>query len=283
MGDNRRLKQGVVEESNKEYHEDKESISKSNLAKMSVCPQYFKWCLDNPQEPTEDLLIGSAFHKVTLEQETFGQEFVVMPNINRRTKEGKEQYSAFLEASNGRGVVTEEQYENILKMRMAVLENKYAKALLEGEHEKSFYATDEMTGVQVKVRPDCFKVVRDRVVITDLKSCKSAISEDFMRDVVKYSYDLQAYMYSYVVSRVLDVPIEKVDFVFIAIEKKEPFLVNVLQADRYVLERGEALFRKYIGEYKDCKDNNHWWGLNGKAGIINVLSLPNYLLNNKGE
>ena len=282
MVDGREIMVGIVEESNKNYHANKESLSKSNLEKMKVCPQYFKWCLDNPQEPTEDLVVGSAFHKATLEQETFGQEFVVMPNINRRTKEGKEQYNLFVEASKGRGVITEEQYENILCMRKAVLENKYARVLLDGEHEKSFYAIDEMTGERIKARPDCYRFVQDRIVITDLKSCKSAMTDDFMRDVVKYGYDLQAYMYSYIVSQVTQVPMENIDFVFIAVEKKSPYLINILQADRFVFERGESLFRRYIGDYHDCKESGVWWGLNGRSGVINTLSLPNYLLN-KGE
>ena len=62
-------------------------------------------------------------------------------------------------------------------------------------------------------------------------------------------------------------------------------MINILQADQYVLERGEALFREYIGNYHECKETNHWWGLNGAYGIINNLSLPNYLLKDiiKGE
>lgn len=279
------MKQGIIIESNKEYHSDLTAISKSRLSKMSVCPQYFKWCEDNPQEPSEDLIVGSAFHKLVLENETFGKEFVVMPNIDRRTKLGKEQYEQFVLSSEGRQVITQEQYEMICAMRDSVLSNKYAVALLKGNHEHSFYTEDELTKENIKVRPDCYRSVQDRIVITDLKSCRSAITEDFMRDVVKYSYDLQAYMYTLAVSKVMNIPQEYVDFVFIAVEKKAPYMMNMLQADQFVLKRGEALFREYIGKYHECKETNHWWGLNGAYGIINNLSLPNYLLKEviKGE
>lgn len=274
------MKQGIIIESNKEYHSDLTAISKSRLSKMSVCPQYFKWCEDNPQEPSEDLIVGSAFHKLVLENETFGKEFVVMPNIDRRTKLGKEQYEQFVISSEGRQVITQEQYEMICAMRDSVLSNKYAVALLKGNHEHSFYTEDELTKENIKVRPDCYRSVQDRIVITDLKSCRSAITEDFMRDVVKYSYDLQAYMYTLAVSKVMNIPQEYVDFVFIAVERKAPYMINMLQADQFVLERGEALFREYIGKYHECKETNHWWGLNGKHNIINNLSLPNYLIQN---
>jgi exodeoxyribonuclease VIII len=278
-------KQGIVIESNKDYHSDLTAISKSRLAKMSVCPQYFKWCEDNPQEPSEDLIVGSAFHKLVLEADSFGAEFVVMPNIDRRTKQGKELYEQFIITSQGRDILTQEQYETISAMRDSVLSNKYAVALLKGNHEHSFYTQDELTKETIKVRPDCYRNVQDRIVITDLKSCRSAITEDFMRDVVKFSYDLQAYMYTLAVSKVMNIPQENVDFVFIAVEKKAPYMINILQADQFVLERGEALFREYIGKYHECKETNHWWGLNGAYGIINNLSLPNYLLKEviKGE
>lgn len=279
------MKSGVVTENNKDYHSDTTAISKSRLAKMSVCPQYFKWCEDNPQEPSEDLIVGSAFHKLVLEPDTFGQEFVVMPIIDRRTKQGKELYEQFVLSSEGRSVITQDQYDTICAMRDSVLSNKYAVALLKGVHEQSFYTEDEFTKERVKARPDCYRNVQDRIVITDLKSCRSAISEDFMRDVVKFSYDLQAYMYSMIISNVMKVPQENVDFVFIAVEKKPPYMINILQADQFVLERGEALFREYIGKYHECKETNHWYGLNGAYGVINNLSLPNYLLKEviKGE
>ena len=272
------MKKGIVIESNKDYHSDLTAISKSRLAKMSVCPQYFKWCEDNPQEPSEDLIVGSAFHKLVLEPDTFGMEFVVMPLIDKRTKQGKEIYEQFLVASEGRDILTQEQYDMICGMRDSVLSNKYAVALLKGNHEQSFYLEDELTNEPIKVRPDCYRKVQDRVVITDLKSCRSATTENFMKDVVKFNYDLQSYMYTSSVAKVMNVPKENVDFVFIAVEKKPPYMVNILQADQLVLERGEALFREYIGNYHECKETNNWWGFNGAYGLINNLSLPSYLL-----
>lgn len=279
------MKQGIVIESNKDYHSDLTAISKSRLANMSVCPKYFKWCEDNPKEPSEDLIFGSAFHKLVLEPETFGKEFLVMPSIDKRTKQGKETYEQFIISSEGRDIITQEQYDTICAMKDSVMSNKYARALLKGNREHSFYTIDELTQERIKVRPDCYRSVQDIIVITDLKSCKSAMPDDFARDLVKYSYDLQAYMYTSSVAKVMNIPKENVDFVFIAVEKKPPYLINILQADQYVLERGEALFREYIGKYHECKESGVWYDLNGAYGVINNLTLPNYLIRNiiKGE
>lgn len=287
MEEKKSIKNGIFPETNKEYHSYLEAISKSRLSKMSVCPKYFKWCEDNQQKPTEDLIFGQAFHKYVLEQETFGVEFVVMPQIDKRTKEGKEIYNHFLLATGERTIITQEQFDIILAMKDSLMQNPIAKKLIEtSAHEKSFYEEDELTKEQIKARPDCFLFNGDRLVIVDLKTCKSPITEDFKYDVKKYFYDLQAYMYSYIASKVLDLPIKNIDFYFIAIQKTPPYLINILKADKDVLDRGEMLYRKFIGEYHHCKQTNNWYDLNGEENLINSLSLPEYLLkgvNDKNE
>ena len=274
-------KSGIVIETNAEYHGYRESISKSRLANMAVCPAYFKWCEDNPSAPSDDMVLGSAFHKIVLEPETFDDEFVVMPNFDRRTKDGKMQYALFVEQSNGKTVITQEQYETICGMRDSIMSNPYAKKLINGNIEQSMYFTDDLTKVDCKCRPDVWRKVADRVVITDLKSAKSVMPNDFMRDCVKYHYDLQTAMYRDGASKVLGVPKDNIDFVFIAVEKKPPYLLNIMQADTYVIQKGEADFREYIGTYAECKADGVFYGLNGKNGIINTLSLPEYLIRDK--
>ena len=273
------MKQGIVIETNAEYHGYTEAISKSRLARMSVCPSYFKWHEDNPQEPTQDMVEGSAFHKLVLEPETFDKEFIVAPKYDRRTKEGKLAYNHFCElVQSGISVITEEQYEMICGMRDSIMRNPYARKLINGNVEQSMYFVDDMTGVRCKVRPDVWRKVGDRIAVIDLKSTKSAMPALFANDVVKYHYDLQSYMYCNGISKVKEVPIENVDFVFIAVEKKPPYLVNVMQADKYVLQKGEADFREYIGTYADCVRTENWFGLNGEHDQINNLTLPSYLL-----
>lgn len=272
------MKSGIVIETNAEYHGYREAISKSRLANMSVCPAYFKWCEDNPQEPSEDMVLGSAFHKIVLEPETFYDEFAIMPNVDGRTTQGKLLKKQFDETKGNKQGITQDQYDTICGMRDSIMSNPYARKLINGNIEQSMYFTDDLTKVECKCRPDVWRKVADRVVITDLKSAKSVMPNDFMRDCVKYHYDLQTAMYREGASKVLGVPKDNIDFVFIAVEKKPPYLLNIMQADTYVIQKGEADFREYIGTYKECLEDGVYYGLNGKNGIINNLSLPSYLL-----
>lgn len=129
----------IKTESNREYHSNREYISKSRLAKMAVCPEYFKWCEENPEEPTEALTVGSAFHKIVLEPHDFDSEFVVSPLFDRRTKQGKADYEEFVAQSNGRQIITQEQYEMICQMReMSLCETNIARHFLKAEPNRAF-------------------------------------------------------------------------------------------------------------------------------------------------
>jgi exodeoxyribonuclease VIII len=217
-----------------------------------------------------------------LEKDDFANEFAVLPaDIDRRTKVGKDMYAQFVENSCGKSIIQQADFEMIYDMCQSVLSNKYASQLLKGEHEQSMYFTDEFTGIQCKIRPDCYKVIGDRVIITDLKSCKSAVAEDFIRDIIKYHYDLQAYMYRLGVAKTLGVPIENVSFVFVPVEKKAPYLMGMYEVTQDIFDRGEMLFRKYIGMYKECMETNNWYGYNGFTNSPMTIGLPNWITKNE--
>lgn len=269
----------MVSETNRAYHSNP-AVSKSNLHLIERTPRYYKWYMDNPVEPTESMKFGTAFHKYILEPETFWDEVAVQPILNLRTNEGKAQKQAFMEMceQEGKTDITQAQYETILKMSESLKSDGYSQVLIAGEHEKSFYWTDKLTGIDCKCRPDSFRKIGDRILIVDFKTCSSAEYNAIQRDVSKYGYDLQAYMYCKGVSENLNVPMDKIDFMFVFICKEAPYMTNIMQADEFVIERGETLFREYIGTLKYCRETDNWYGYNGKDGRPNILSLPKYLI-----
>ena len=99
--------------SNKEYR-SREGISSSDLKKIMKSPAHYKYWKDNPQEDTPALLFGRAAHKYILETYDFYNEFAVAPNCDRRTKEGKETWNKFVAESEGKDIITEEQFKQKL-------------------------------------------------------------------------------------------------------------------------------------------------------------------------
>ena len=256
-----------------EYREHP-AISRSELFKIGVSPEKFKYYKDTPITPTPALIFGQLLHKMVLEPDTLMDEFAVEPKVDKRTKAGKEAYAEFLDSISGKTIVSMDQFEKAEEMAQAINKNAFAVKLLGGEHEKEYFWTDDMTGEECKCRTDCTVDIGSMSLIVDLKTTTDASSEGFMREAIKYGYDFQAGMYKAGVDLVTG---KDHGFVFVAVEKEPPYAVNILQADELFIKRGYDLFREYIGVYHDCKQTGDWYGYLGKFNQINKLGLPNWL------
>ena len=252
------------------------AISRSELWKMHESPEKFRWYKDNPMEPTPALLFGQVVHKMLLEPDDFFQEFVVAPDIDRRTKAGKEEWALFEDgvASTGVTVIKRDVYEQAREMVLTAMSNDLVKTLLTGQHEVPYFWTDEDTCEDCKCRVDCITQIGESTVIVDYKTCADASTDSFMRDAIRYGYDLQSAMYSEGIERNTG---KKPLFIFIAQEKNPPYSINILQADEPFIQHGYDLFREYIGTYHYCKETDNWYGFTGKDNILNTLSLPSWM------
>lgn len=259
----------------KEYREHP-AISRSELARMSESPEKFKYYREHPEPPTPALIFGQLFHAMVLQPETVKDEFAIAPIVDKRTKEGKAEFAAFEESSIGKTVITAEMFEQAEQMAKALYQNEYAQKLLRGEKERPFFWVDDLTGEECKCRTDCLTELADQLIIVDLKTTDNAETKALMKSAVKYQYDLQAGMYCEGVRATTG---KEPIFVFMAIEKKPPYAVNILLADDYFMKRGYDLFREYIGMYHQCKSTGNWFGYLGEFNHINYLSLPSYLVN----
>ena len=258
----------------KEYR-SAEGVSRSQLWRLHEgSPEKFKYAEEHPEDPTPALIFGQMVHKLVLEPETFGDEFVIMPECDRRTKEGKSIWQDFLQGAGDRTPIKAEDYEKALGMRNALMENDLIVKLLSGKHEVPLFWTDELTGEKCKVRLDCFTPLSDRVLIVDYKSTNDAGTEAFIRSAINYGYDFQSAMYTEAVRRCMD---KEAVFIFIAQEKEPPYAVNVLAADQLLVQRGYDTFRELLGIYHECKTSGNWYGYLGPNNQINVLGLPAYL------
>ena len=257
----------------KEYREHP-AISRSELFKISESPEKFKYYLEHPEEPTPALLLGQLFHAMALTPETVWEQFAVMPNVDKRTKAGKEAFAEFEAQAEGKTIVSVDMVEQATDMCETLNRNEFAKKLLKGEKEKPFFWADEMTGEECKCRVDCLTEVGENLIIVDLKSTDNAETEAFMRSAIKYGYDFQSAMYSEGVK--VNTGREPL-FVFIAIEKKPPYAINILQSDKLFIKRGYDVFRELLGIYSECKKTGIWWGYLGRYNQINNLALPAYL------
>lgn len=249
-------------------------IRRSLLWELRKSPAHLRWRMDNPPDATPALIFGQALHAAVLTPEDYGRQFAVMPNVDRRTKAGREAWDAAASEAQGRTQIAFYWAEQIAAMVQAVRGNPMAARLLDGPHETSYFWTDPLTGEACKCRTDAETVVGDMHLIVDLKSCQDASTDAFMRDALNYGYDVQAAMYTdgYKACTGNDA-----SFVFIAVEKNPPYAVNILQADTLFMQHGQDRYRHLLGLYHECRRRSQWPGYTGFNGDIASLGLPAWL------
>lgn len=257
----------------KEYREYP-AISRSQLFKIADTPEKFKWAMDHPEPATPALIFGQLLHTVVLQPETVDRDFAVAPICDRRTTVGKKLWLEFEEQAESKTVVTADMVDTAVEMRDKLFNDGFVQKLLNGEKEKPFFWTDELTGEECKCRVDCLTKINDMDIIVDLKTAESAETDVFMRHAVKYGYNLQAAMYGEGVKQNTG---KEHAFVFIVIEKKPPYAINIMQADKTFITHGYDMFRRLIGTYHECKVSGNWYGYLGRHNMINNLGLPAYL------
>jgi len=243
----------------KQYNE-LEGLRRSDLWVLNKTPLHFKYNLDNPQPQTEALLFGSAVHKYILEPLDFYNEYAVAPQVDRRTKEGKEIYNNFLQETTEKGltVISQEQLEQIKDMAAVLKQDQLVIDLLMGaKYEQVYTWTDPETQVPLKVKADIITQFEGKTYIVDYKTTSSCEYKDFYRSMRKYGYDFQAGMYSEVIENNL---LESVEFAFIAQEKTPPYAYRVFWVDKEVVRTGKGKLHNLLRLYKACADLDQWKG-----------------------
>jgi hypothetical protein len=256
-----------------EYHADKTRVSKHGLDLIRRAPAVYHARLAAPPETrTPAQRWGTLVHLYTLEWDNVPKEIAIVPaDIDRRTKAGKEAWDAFVREAGSREPVTRDEHAELVRIAEAVHDHPTAGRILAGGYastaEMSLYWTDCDTGVKCRARPD--QVTVDMLAV-DLKTTLNASADAFQRDAWKFRYHVQAAFYLDAL-RTLQHPAES--FVFVAVEKEPPYLVQVFVATDEFIDAGRVAYKTDLETYKACQVSGVWPGFPTDA---QPLTIPAY-------
>lgn len=262
------------EMTNEAYHANTARIGKSGLDLIAKSPAHY-WAkyLDpnrEREEPTPALIFGTAVHSAILEPNNFEKLYLALPEINRRTSEGKAEYAALMEHAKANGItfLTSDDRESCLRVRDAVHKHPAARLLLSrGVAEDTLYWEDQQTGAHCKARPDFLSTNTGFVV--DVKTTQDASATGFSKSSYGYRYHVQAAWYLDGHMAALGKPAE--GFAFIAVEKEPPYAVSVYYVTSEFYELGKVTYLKNLNTYVECLSTNNWPGY---SDDFQPLSLP---------
>lgn len=232
--------------------------------------------IDNPPVTTDDFRQGQAFHDLILRPDIFNTRWgICPPNTNFTTKEGKEVKAGMIE-KYGDQYLKREPYEELLKMKMGLMDHDYIRKCLENmtETELSIQWESEVEGldepVLCKCRIDAIIKIGDSVMPADLKTTRNASKKEFEKSCVNYGYLIQSahYLEGAKVAGLIDD--DNNNFLHIASEKEAPFLSALYVLDDQSLEVGNQRRQRAICKYINAIESGNWKGYSEEPETISA-------------
>lgn len=235
--------------SNAEYQQHP-SVSKSVLDMAAFDLYKPEWSRNCPQDSSSIATFdfGDAMHAICLEPDRLESEFVVEPNVNKRTNAGKAELAEFVEANKGKKILTFDQHKQLRLMFESVMAHPQSRAIIEseGQAEASVFWTDDQTGLDCRCRPD--KVLPD-LRLVDIKTTPDL--GKFCYAVEDYRYHVQNAWYCDGMRAVTDDPYR---MEFLVIQKtieigRYPVMVCRLPSE--AVEYGRKVYREDLERYAE--------------------------------
>ncbi len=248
---------GIHRNTAEEYHGGP-GVGRSGLWTIyKQTPAHFRY---GERAETNAFAFGQAGHIAVLEPETFEARVMRGPDDRRGNRWKDAELHA---ASEGALLLTSGDYDAMQAIRDSAERSATLRVLRDGAMiEHSGYAMMQpddrrFPPVLCRVRPDAYHP--GHATILDLKTTVAGGRAEFGRAVLNYGYHFQeaAYTDVWVAALKSDVRIARqiltVDaFVFVAIEKKPPYLVSTYELDPATVEEGRAAFRLALNTYAEC-------------------------------
>jgi hypothetical protein len=251
---------------------------------------------------TTALRLGRAAHHLTLEgQAVYDAEVALLPadapnrpseRQRNAAKPSPETMAAikwwddFNAKNAGRVVASADEHALNVRMAASVHAHPLAPILIDstvGLPETTWRV--KLADLDVQVRPDYFNpagcaLTDGRPYILDLKTCASLDEDDFgnfLRNFYAFGYYRQAALYQAVVSEIFG-PIQ--DFLFVAVEKKEPFETRIYRPTLRAVQMGWEEVKADLRALGECYKTGIW-----KEGPTDILSIdvPDWYANREAK
>lgn len=235
-----------------------EGINFSSFKHFFTSPSHFKWELEQPNKDSDDLVIGNAVHCAVLTPNLLDKKYAVAPKVDRRKTEDKIIWNEFVALSQGKTVLTEEQWAVVASCSSSMLNNKYFKYVFDKNDELYVETAGncEFAGSMIKGRIDLYNKTKN--IIFDIKTCKDMPSRHKLQRIIKdRMYYMQGFFYRTIVNANWK-PIETPKVVFGFVHKKAPNTIGHVEFSTRYMDKACNELEDSLCRYENCKIHNLW-------------------------
>ena len=256
-------------------------LSYSSLKAFAKSPKHYIEYLNKPYEPTEALILGQLIDCLVLTPKLYENKFMVYQKPNLRTNAGKAEMESITEQARKEKLtlITQDQYTKAEICKQSLMDLDESRELIEKKTkvQTKLEWRDKTNNLPIVGYADMESKAWEGDWIVDLKSTKSADPDDFVRDAVKFGYQIQCGGY-------LDGFYKKFfrfpGFIFLAVETSEPYNVSVNICDNKYVEKAKEEWYGLLKAFRFCLDNDYFdkgyeFRLFGTKDYFN-MTIPGY-------
>ncbi|MCH2231383.1 MAG: PD-(D/E)XK nuclease-like domain-containing protein, partial [Crocinitomicaceae bacterium] len=209
-------------------------------------------------------------------QAVFDHANTIVPDTSKR--DDKKKYLAILEECSGVTTISAQHkiiVDAVKRNYLAYGNGIIPKLLKHSKREISLYATDEVTGLKTKVRPDSLQFAENIGVnaIISVKSTSAESLSHFFYQSAKLNYELSEGMYQEVASQVTGRDFNTT--ITIMLQTVAPFGVGVMVWNGEDIEIGKYKFRQALQTAYECELNGDYptydaFAEEGNLGLIDM-------------
>lgn len=276
--------------SNEDYHRNPDLLPQPSLSSSGVktlltkSPRHYWWdSVMNQNRPPEwnkdHLVVGKAIHDALLLPDRWnnGDHYHTVPDgfTAAHSIKWADYIPGYRKAVRlGKSIIKESDVARVNRMAEVVAKDDLASALLmSGTPEMTIVWQDDVTGAWCRARPDVLPDMR--AIVPDVKSSIDGSPVSFEKSADKFRYLHSAAFYLDGLNAVFGE--EERKFVFIVIEKDEPFTVTIYQADEGDIELARIENRRAINLFAECLNRGtsiEAWPDYGEGKVLPLTMAP---------
>ena len=261
----------------KNYHNSFDYLSKSFLFNFEQSPLAAYMYMTGEKKDTDGMRFGRLYHSIiagdtdsyVLLDETKRPE----PEKTFASKANKLWKNGIIDNArmNNKDIISLDEYNQILEMieRLRSDETVQRVNAFDLVQEEAFKADIKEGDItyKVKCKPDGLQIGRgenNANLVIDWKTCASVAPGKVRYDFVKFGYDVQAALYSDIISSLNGYT--ETNFLFVFQEKTEPYdaLPVLVKWDSESMKEGRNKWRNYYMQARECFDSGIWPGVASK-------------------
>lgn len=262
-----------------DYHSDRDFISRSDLVEFAFSRKGFKRRRDLKQQDNDVLRIGKGTHAIALKDTIELSKVMLIPDSALSSKGARvgNAWTKFRLKHRGKTLMLPKQWDLCNKIadelaRVKIAESADGKEITVGDFVKHPKAMREVEHrwndiLPCRLKADLVLELPDQVICLDLKTARSVEERRFWAEIQKRKLWLQPAHYSAGLEDKFKKPVR---FVFVAIEKIEPYASEIFELDAESIEIAKRGRLALLEQLKECLETGVFQDP-PKSGGIKVL------------